>query len=531
MHIGRFSRCGAFAAFILGLSSAQQVTAQDSAEMAFLNAPVVFQCADNSRSVDPTGYFIALHYGTQISIVDDAQAAPEPGYPFAISARIVVHVASKTGFFPLMLLSEGTERVYKLNCAAQPTPADSFPSLFIRVSTGDEKAELISLLERRAGEATSKGSPAPLLFSGSQPEAAAIPLPTQPSRYGALVSGYLASRPDVAFLDLFTGSYILQSGEPGNSSKVINLKHLGPRRAPEADNSSAKPPPASSSAPDETPKPGRTRNIQIKLANKALLDINLATPGMVDTLGYCARVTQDEKTTGVYILVDCVTDDKQQLSIRVAGFEPLTIQAGNAPIGLDSALAVRTYQVAYPARWLGAASDRVEVQGGPIGDVLKRRIGLRQWGLNACETGTNVKLADILGATLTFPDPPCRTIELQVPREMFGKVPPAIVEGCWPGNATPVEATADGRIRCIITAPEAKAGGKKVKLAWAAGFDPINLDLPTSKGPAAALRQPDLANFLRPSLARQDGVPPDASAPLYRPFEVRYRIRTQACGK
>jgi hypothetical protein len=547
----------AFSGTILGLTSLQPVIAADDVQSILFNAPVEFRCADQ-RTVEPAGYLLALHYGQPTSVRAETPPTSEPGFASALRASVVVHIATAEGLLPLDLRKRAKDYYYAVNCGSQPSHPDNFPALLIGVATDDDRTELLSLLSRRMKEATNTLSITPVLFSGKSPETALIPLPaaSQAPTYGALVSGYLARRQDAVFLELFTGSALLQSTEPGNS--LINFKRISVRsRVVQADNNAAAaqpgnaaaPPPGSDAAPpdnsspaqpstapapnagDDAPKLRQKPKVQIRLISKSLAAINLATPGAIETFGYCAGIKQDGTIPGAYVLEDCVTDNKRQIPIRIAGLAPLVIEAGNQAIRLDSLLISRTYSVPYGANWQGAATDFVEVQGGPIEDVLKRRITLRQFGLPACEVAMNPTMADIRAETLSFPEPPCRTIDLQMPQELFGKTLPTITEGCRSGSNLPVTASAAGAARCIVTGPESKAGIKNMKLAWAAGFDVLSFNLPTNKGPAISMTAAELVKNLRPTLGRQETPRSDALAPVYRPVEVRYQVGNQPCGQ
>jgi hypothetical protein len=558
MRFSIISRRLALSGAILGLTSLQPVIAADDFQSIFFNAPIDFRCADQ-RPVEPTGYLLALHYGQPASVRAETPPIPEPGFASAVRASVVIQVATAEGLWPLEFWKRAKDYYYAVNCDNRPSHPDNFPALLIRVSSDDDRTTLLSLLSRRMREATNTRSIAPVLFSGKSPDTALIPLPaaSQPPTYGALVSGYLARRQDAAFLELFTGSALLQSIEPGNS--IINFKRISVRsRVAQADDNAATPQPGNAAAPppdndaappgnsapaqpgtapaanagDDSVKPRLKRKVQIRLINKSLAAIGLATPGAIETFGYCASIKPDGATPGAYVLEDCVTDDKRQIPIRVAGFAPFVIEAGgNQAIRLDPLLISRTYSVPYGANWQGAATDLVEVQGGPIEEVLKRRITLRQFGLPACEVAMNPTLADIRAETLSFPEPPCRTIDLQMPPELFGKTLPTITEGCRSGSNLPVAASAAGVARCIVTGSESKAGIKNMKLTWAAGFDVLSFNLPTNKGPTISMTAAELVKNLRPTLGRQDTPRSDALAPAYRPVEVRYQVGNQPCGQ
>lgn len=541
MRFSFFSRwlfkLGTVSALVLGSAPAQQALAQQASQSDLFNAPVRLRCAnDSQRIVESTAYLIALHYGHPESIRDDSQRPAEPGYPFTVRGSVVVYLATKDGILPLTLRAQpGGGYHYLVSCAVEATSPDNYPAVLIRVVGEDDKAELLDLLKRKVAAPAGTNPLSSVLFYGNQPEAALIPLPVpaQSWTYGALVSTYMASHQEAAFLDLFPNSAFVQSAEPGN--KIISLKKIGLRsRVAETDDSGRAAPPGvagASDQADEALKQKPKRKIQLRLVNKALLSMNLMSANAVETFGYCASIKPDGAAVGAYVLEECVTDEKRLVPIRVAGFEPFVIEAGNQPIRLDPLLVSRTYNVPYRVNWQGAATDRVEIQGGSLEEVLKRRVVLRQFGLPACEIGVSLTLADIIGGTLSFPEPPCGTIDLLFPRDMFGKFLPAIAEGCLPNSPAPVSASAEGTARCIVTPQELKAGIKRLKLSWATGFDLVNIDVPAKRGISAALSGPDLAKFLRPSLQQQDGARSDANVPVYRPTEVRYQVRNQPCGK
>src|SRR6185503_5697235 len=354
--------------------------------------------------------------------------------------------------------------------------------------------------------------------------------------YGTLVSNYVSRHQESFFLSSFQGSASIESLEPGN--RIVSLKRIPPRpRVAEEGTSDTTVPAPTNPAGVVIGDPleqRQKRKIQIRLANKSLAAMDLTQTGMVDTFGYCSGIKRDGAAPGAFVLDDCLMDASRQITIRIRGFEPVTLKSAsqpnqaNQPVRLDSLLRSRTYSVPYPAQWQGAASDRVEVTGGPVEEVLKRRIALRQFGLPGCEIVAAPTIADIVGETVSFPEPPCGTVDLLLPRELVGKVPPRVVQGCRPGSDVPAIAQ-DGRVRCAVTQAEMKAGSKTVQLSWATGFDPLDIPLPINRGRVLELTAADLGKHLRASLPRQDAGQGDT--PIYRPSEVRYHAGAQSCGK
>jgi hypothetical protein len=551
-------KVGVVLACFHNFAAAQERSTARRSEMDLFGAPVELRCADDQMALKPSGFFLALHIGQPNSIRDAAigrpndlaGAASQPRDQSAVRANIVIYVSVNGAFMPLTLSRPRSGGyVYLIDCRASVVPSadpDDFPELLIRLNAVEDKDEVLDLLKQKLENAVSGGSLSPALFSGDRPDAALIALPDRPQRdltYGALVSYYVASRPEAAFLDSFTKSASFESAEPGG--KIVNFKKMGQRMSvAEIDDSKLIAGPAG--APGvigEQIELRKRSKVQLRVVNRLLATaIDLASSGMVETFGYCSSIKKEIPTTTPgggaangapvgYVLDDCISDQNRRVPIRVRGFEPLLLEQQGQPIRLDTLLRIRPYSVPYPASWLGSASDRVEILGGPIEDALKRRVTLRQFGLAGCEVQVLLTAQDIIAETLSFPPPPCATIDLSLPREMFAKSAPPLTEGCRPGSNAPLSAPADGRVRCVVTPSELKAGTKALRLSWAAGFDQVNVSLPTNRGTAIKLSATDLEASLRGSLPRHNSVPGEQGAPIYRPVEARYFVHDKACAR
>lgn len=527
-------RAAAIGSWLVGPAFAQTASI-DQRETDLLQAKIDFRCTDGSGTVTPAAYLLALHPD---SVRDEAPAAAGEN---ALRASVVLFVSVSPNGGPLMPVvlrqyQNTGELVYAVNCQAQPMPgaeATDFPAMRIRLDSSDDKRDLLATLKSKVGAAPSGRWLPWLLFSGDRPEAALVRWPAaQPVTYGALVAGYVDARRDATLLNLVPGGGTIESLEGG--TKIVDLKKIGQRAQaaadPNGDDGNRVSGGSTAGLIGEPVEQRQKRRIQIRLANKALHAIDLAQPGIVDTFGYCAAVKREGTTpgTGAFTLEDCTTDERRQLPLRVRGFELVSLEAGAQPTRLDPLLKIASYSVPYPPEWQGAAGDRVEVQAGAIELVLKRRIALRQFGLTQCEVSVALSVADIMAGTVSFPEPPCGTVDVQLPREMFGKIVP-IAESCRPGGVAP--ALADGRIRCVVTQAELKTPAKRVRITWAPGFDAFDVNVPTTRGGKGQLAQADLAKSLRAALPRQDGVPSEPNTPAYRPRDVQYFMGAQACAK
>lgn len=499
------------------------------AQTELLRAQVFFDCVDGKQRAKPAAYLLGLHPESLRGAADNRGArGSKSGDTNAINATIVIYVSINNALMPLSLRRDQQDRyVYYVDCGATHLErADFFPGLAIKLSTSEDRERLLQQLEDVAGSGKT-----PLLLFGDKVQAALLQLPNarQVPTYGALISGYVNRHQDTTFLSGFQGSVAIESLEPG----IVSLKRIA-QRAREADDAGAEAADAGADAEPvaigETVEQRPKRKVQLRFANKALA-IDLQQPGVVDTFGYCAgAITREASAQGGYVLDNCVTDGNGQIPLRIKGFELITPKIGTQPIQIDRLLRTRGYTVPYPPHWQGAATNVAEVRRGALEETVKRPLKLRQLGLAGCEVTVTPSAADLVGQTLTFPEPPCRTVDVALPHNMFGAGAPR-VQGCLPGGGAEAVAQRDGRVRCVFTKAEAKAGRKAVKLAWAPGFALVELPIPFSAegGKAVAIDVGEVSKSLRPALSYRP--PREADLPIYRPAEVRYYSGQQACGK
>jgi hypothetical protein len=528
-------------ASLLGSVSAQPAATVPRNEASLLNAAIELRCAENmANTVTPAGYLLALHPdGIRDEPSDPSGAAAQPS-DHVLRANIVVFVSVSGAFMPLVLRQyEATGMfVYLVNCQGQPTPGaqpNDFPGLRIRLENGDDKVAVTAALKSSSATAADRLTPS-MLFSGERPEAALVRWPRtgQPVTYHGLIAGYLEDRRELAFLGGAQGGFSVESleGDP----KVVDLKKIVSRAQTRPDGRDDERPNTSAAGGiglvGEPPAQKHRRRVQIRLASKSLHAFDLSAPSVVDTFGYCNGVKREGATagSGAFTLEDCITDDRRQIPLRLRGFESTALEVGTQPVRIDSLLKVVPYSVPYPPEWQGAAADRVEVQGGAIEQVLRRRVTLRQFGLPQCEAGVTLTPADVVAGTLSFPEPPCTTVDVQLPKEMFGKAAP-FAEGCRPGSVVPAHAFSDGRLRCVVTRAEAKAPSKRIRIVWAAGFEPFELEISTASGARLQFMVGELAKHLRASLPRAEAVPSDSNMPAYRVREAQYFVGAQPCAK
>lgn len=269
----------------------------------------------------------------------------------------------------------------------------------------------------------------------------------------------------------------------------------------------------------------RSRGQRVRIVTRLLADFDLAK-GVLTTYGYCSDVVRDGP--GSYLLDGCIADDRHQVSIGVRGFEPITLDLKKEEILLDPLLISRSYEVPFPARWGTPATERVDVPGGPVGERAGRPIPLRQFGIKGCEAAVRASVADLAAGTLSFPEPPCRRIEVSVPAEFRSRSAAVDVEGCQPGIAGAVKPSAEGSMRCIARAADIAAGVLKLRLTWA-GFEPVEVDARIGAA-AAVLDIAEIAARLRPAIVRDDVAAGNRAMPAYRLTEMHYFVGRAGCG-
>jgi hypothetical protein len=551
----RLAALGVFGTAVLGPVGA--VAAPDPAdEQAKLATAVSFRCTSDGQVLDVANYYAALHWDSvePQAAGADAQRDGVSAGGEALRAKVVVFVAVPKGpFHPLTYLPAvaGSPAVYEVDCdksALIGVNAEDFPSLEI---SSPNAGGLAAFFQNKAADAKQKQDASLLAFhsAGSKPGALFAAQRTGGVTLGSLLKAYVKANADPGLLQGLAGDVRIKSLETPTDGEAlaVDIKRIGRRpratseaaaAAPEAEAARPAAPAAKSAGgpADIGPPPGRElQNVQIKLASKALADLDLAREGMLDTAGYCQGVRAAGQ--GVFELEDCSVDAAGRVPVTIRGLEPIVIEPGKkepekkgaAPIVIDNLLKHRAYSAVYPADWRMPAASRVEVPAGELLKTLEQPVAIAQWGLSGCSGAATIRVDDVLDQTVTLPEKPCFAFDVSLPTALYGEVSPAAISGCRPGLSIPVAAV-DGKLRCAATASESKAGKKIVRMLWSGGFEEIDLQLPINREQAVELdlTADNLRSSLRPTSLL--AAAPRPGEPKYAVRSVTYRTGKQACG-
>ena len=185
----------------------------------------------------------------------------------------------------------------------------------------------------------------------------------------------------------------------------------------------------------------------------------------------------------------------------------------------------RLISTPYPKEWKRPQTEFVTIDGGPLREVLTRRIPLSQ-GIAGCQVElAGLSIGDIVSGGLRWPAEPCKAYTVS-----FADVPLApdarIESGCIEGSSEAV-AMQNNKVTCW--AKTGRTGEIVLMSRLLNGFANVNLKI---NGAAdVAYDYGKLAAALIPVWPYAPGIAERGESPTYKATEVRYEIANGApCG-
>lgn len=515
---------------------------------AVANATVAYTC-DNGQRVAAKDYAIGL-------ILESAKriSASE----LSINAIVLMRPdrSLQKKFYPVM-------EPRKLGC--KNFLAQIFPPFSMKVSgaganVADQLKAHLSGSQSRVdwGDANWDGTlPVVLLFDYVQPFK---PLPSNFSSASEnsvkdLLTDYFQYQSSASFLAGFDGTVSVRSDQklvasyPGSQDTSAAVQTAEATRLPEEfRGSSAKvaangpAPKAGKGAAAVSPGPNSARTVPLTSASAKLTPKMIAirfrnpeawlpamsNPGTVNTFGYCGSGIPTFRD-GVYQLTCNVAGDGK-VALKINGFRTLLID-GSEP-ALDDRLEVVGFAVPYPENWNRPRSDLVQVRGGTLREVLAGQVSLSQ-GLEAPDctaTIPRLTVSDIFGERVTWPEAPCRPIEIKFPSE--GLATDARVSNCLPGISAPVDIR-NGTVTCWRKTT-ASTSASQIAAHLAAGFAPVNLPISPEAVAQGVVEftGEQLAQYLQLQWPYVPGIVSQSDeAPVYLARDIQFRSASnQPCG-
>jgi hypothetical protein len=269
------------------------------------------------------------------------------------------------------------------------------------------------------------------------------------------------------------------------------------------------------------------KTITLRFRNRqAWHAVRLSDSDTLDTFEYCGN--PEQARDGSYRL-NCTPGSDGKIPLRIRGFKTVLIDGDET--ALDDKLEVVGYAAPYPRSWNRPHTELIAVGPARLRDVLGSRIPLSQGieGSRACDAATEVSIADIVGGTIRFPEPPCRAYQVHF-ADIQLAADASILSNCLPGSNAPVriernQATCWRNVR--------DRGAIQIEAHLLRGFHPVRLPVPSDADGAerAEYSFEYVSAGLHAVWPYDERLIQDGEAPRYKVRSVQFTgTRGQACG-
>jgi hypothetical protein len=418
-----------------------------------------------------------------------------------VSVKIILFVRAATSGTTYRVVAEpapaergGGRSYYVVQCGGQPPrvsfviPANLIPQQLPQNQQASALANLVDQLDELSGA----GGNVPLRGEMSKPVFIRWPN-INPVTALSLLEEYLNSAPSDS---LFRGRYPWPIRiKTAHSDKVLFDPGSAEARSPDQN----APPPAAqtapaapaaptlpaqpntaqaqpNAAPPQAPPPLEPAQAAVPKTTFVInfrrgdlwKEINLETPGLVETYDYCDA----PKKQGAGYALNCTQGRDGKVRIRIRGFKDVVIDK-NEP-ALEEKLEISGFRTAYPPSWGLDSGQFVEVLPGRLLETVGRALPVDQGiqGASGCRGTTQpISVANLFEQKVSFERPPCQSYVVAFePTPALTTASSQVMQGCLPGGQMPVPIRGN-RVTCWHDWKQ--TGPASLTLELFPGFDPV----------------------------------------------------------